>query len=93
IKVSAAGCFEGKGYDGMPAERNYRLAVHAADKPAAVSWKLDGGTVEALREAAEAKALESLDEGWYFEPGRGGIVHVKLKPQDARAAFSVEIRK
>ncbi len=91
ITVSVAGCFEGNGYDGMPAARNYRLAVHTAKKPAAVSWAKEGGAAAALKEAAEANALESMDEGWYFESGRGGVVHVKMRPQDARGRFSVEI--
>jgi len=93
IRVTAAGGFEGQGYDGMPAERNYRLTVHTTAKPSAVAWSKENGSAESLKEAADLRALEGLEAGWFFEPARGGIVHVKIPPQDARAKFSVELKK
>jgi alpha-glucosidase (family GH31 glycosyl hydrolase) len=93
IRISAAGCFEGEGYEGMPAKRNYNLTVHSAKKPSGVMCKAGSGPAESLKEAADLKELAGTEAGWCFEAAKGGIVHVKVKLQDARGRFEVDLRK
>jgi len=93
IQIAVKGCAEGEGYEGMPAKRNYYFTVHGGEKPQALSWTSDLDITNPLSEAAGINELENNDEGWCFLDSKGGVLHIKLKPQDYYAGLKINISK
>ncbi|MFC1555934.1 TIM-barrel domain-containing protein [candidate division KSB1 bacterium] len=93
IQISANGCAQGEGYEGMPQERNYYFTVHLGNKPFSVSLTTDSGSTISLSEFSELSELENAGEGWCYLRSNEGIVHIKLNPQQFDAGFKIEINR
>ncbi len=94
IQVNAA---RGR-YQGMPESRSYVVDLHVRATPAWVRLgdrALPGVTATAGDRAARDKArgdYEAAGEAWWFDASdRGGILHVKTRPQPCDAAFTVTV--
>jgi len=83
---------EGEGYEGMPQERNYYFTVHCDTKPTSVSWASAPDAMSQLREIADTDELQGSAEGWSYDPARGGVLHIKLKPLVNNAVITIDIR-
>jgi alpha-glucosidase len=92
IRIDVAGCAEGEGYEGMPQERNYYFTVHCGTKPTTVSWTSAPAAMSRLHEYAAADDLQGSTEGWSYDPARGGVLHIKLKPLAYDAVITIDIR-
>ena len=85
-------------YRGMPESRSYVVDLHVRAAPAAVriaDRALPGfqatGPDRAARERAHGDYAAAA-EGWWFDAAdRGGILHVKTRPQPRDAAFVVTV--
>lgn len=76
-----------KDYDGLVTERSYHFQVFSLVKPLGVDA---GGAT--LTELDSLEALESAQEGWYFDAtDRHGLVHVKVGKQSVYQTYSVTL--
>jgi hypothetical protein len=91
IRLSVRGLMEGDGYEGMPQERNYYFTVHSDRKPTAVSWASAADAMNQLREIADTDGLQESVDGWSYDPERGGVIHIKLKPLAYDAMVTIDI--
>jgi len=82
ITIKIIGQYEGKGYDGMPKERNYILSIHGT-KPHHVFVE-----DEKLTEMKVVSELDKLKDGWCFDSDKN-ITYIKVKTKEANNSFNV----
>ena len=92
ISLMVNSLVDGGGYAGMPEERNYYFTVHSAEKPEAVSWSNAPDVNNQLSEIANVDGLEESIEGWNYSAEKGGVLHIKLKPQKYNADLNLNIQ-
>jgi alpha-glucosidase (family GH31 glycosyl hydrolase) len=75
-------------YTGKVDERSYQLMVHDLGRTTAVSA---GGKI--LARHPDRAAYDTAASGWFVDPDRGGVTHVKLPPLPSSETLTVDLAR